>query len=220
MAFESDGASSTSVDAGGESRSDAVESTMEATETGETELYSDESGQELYDPGYDTNEYSQELMDFSYEAKNPETYTKEAETTKNNDKGEPVDDVPLYRDDKYLDYNDPDYVETGVHKVDWPENNGFEGEPQPTVLPENTIIARYGSETGHFATDVGTNPSELSLPYDTDTMEYHEYRLCGEVSCESGKAKGTFDVEGGGRQYAFDKSFAEMVKDGTIEKIK
>lgn len=221
MADAGDGASTaTGFDAGGEASAEAVESGTEGFETSESELCTNEAEQELYDPGYDPSEYEQELTDYSYEAKNPETYTQEAETPLYNDKGEPVEDVPLYRDGDYLNYTDPNYLETGRHQVNWPEGDGFEGESTETVLSENTIVARYGSEHGHYATDVGTNPTELSLPYDTDTQEYHEYRVCSEVSCRTGKASSAFDVEGGGKQYAFSKSFAEMVSDGTMEKIK
>lgn len=213
MADAGDAASSArGFDAGGES-------TSEGFESAETELCTSEAETELYDPGYDPSEYEQELTDFSFEARDPESYAKETEAPKYNDKGEPVEDVPLYRND-YLDYNDPEYLENGTHRVNWPENGGFEGEATETVLTENTIIARYGSEYGHYATDVGTQPTELSLPYDTDTIEYHEYRVCGEVTCLSGKISSAFDVEGGGKQYAFGKSFAEMVSDGTLERIK
>jgi hypothetical protein len=210
---------STDFDAGGES-TDAVEINSEGFETAETELYTSEAEQELYDPGYDPSEYEQELTDFSYEAKNPDSYTKETDTPKYNDKGEPVEDVPLYRDGDYLNYDDPDYIETGRHHANWPEGDGFEGETTETVLSENTIIARYGSESGRYATDVGTNPTDLSLPYDTDTQEYHEYRVCRDVTCVSGKIGAAFDVDGGGTQYQFSKSFSEMVSDGTLEKIK
>ncbi len=221
MSDVGDGASSaTGFDAGGESGAESTESALEGYETTTTELYTNEAEQELYDPGYDPSEYEQELTDFSYEASDPETYTKETETPKYNDKGEPVGDVPLYRDSEFLDFNNSDYIETGKHCVNWPEGNGFEGEATETVLPKNTTVARYGSEHGHFATDVGTNPSEISVPYDTDTQEYHEYRVCTEVTCMSGKAKSSFGVEGGGKQYAFSKSFAQMVSDGTMERVK
>lgn len=212
--------SSSGADSGRDSVADATESTAEGFETAETELCTDEAEQELYDPGYDHSEYEQELMDFSYEAKNPESYKKEAEAPLHNDKGQPVEDVPLYRDGDYLNYDDPDYLETGRHHAKWPEGDGYEGDPTETVLTENTIIARYGSEHGHNATDVGTDPTKISLPYDTDTQEYHEYRVCKDVTCLSGTAKSHFDVEGGGKQYNFSKSFAEMVSDGTLEKIK
>lgn len=220
MADAGDGAASSDFDAGEESTAESMESTSEGYETSETELCSNESEQELYDPGYDPSEYEQELTDFSYESYNPDTYSKETETPQYNDKGEPVEDVPVYRDGEYLNYNDPAYLETGKHQVNWPEGDGFDGESTETILTENTIVARYGSEHGRYATDVGTPPTELSLPYDTDTQEYHEYRVCSDVTCRSGKASSAFDVEGGGKQYAFGKSFAEMVSDGTMERIK
>lgn len=214
------GSISAGADTGGENAAESMESTSEGFETAETELCSNEAEQELYDPGYDPSEYEQELMDFSYEAKNPELYAKQDADSARNDKGETVDDVPLYRDGQYLDYNDPEYLSTGKHHANWPDGEGYEGNPAEVVLPTNTIIARYGSEHGHYATDVGTTPAELSLPYDTDTQEYHEYRICSDVACRSGKISPAFDMPGGGTQYTFGKSFAEMINDGTIVKIK
>ena len=212
--------SSSGFDSGTEGASEV----SEGFETAETELYTSDYETELYDPGYDHSEYEEELLDFSYELdnhENPPSENMETTTVLSNDKGEPVgDEVPLYRSGDYLNYDDPEYIETGKHKVDWPEGEGYEGEAEDVVLPENTIIARYGNENGHYATDVGTKPTEISLPYDTDTMEYHEYRICSPISCKSGKASAAFDVEGGGKQYGFSKSFAEMVSDGTMEKIK
>lgn len=200
--------SATGFDAGDDSVSDGYEA----------ELCEDESGEELYDPGYDPSEYEEELTYFSYEAK--DDVSVEKDLPQYNYKGQPVEDVPLYRDGNYLNYEHPDYVQDGLHRANWPENDGYEGEPVETVLPENTIIARYGNESGHFGTDVGTNPEKLSLPYDTDTQEYHEYCVNGNVSCLSGKAKADFDVEGGANQYKFSKSFAEMVNDGTLKRLK
>lgn len=75
MADAGDGASTaTGFDAGGEASAEAVESGTEGFETSESELCTNEAEQELYDPGYDPSEYEQELTDYSYEAKNPETY--------------------------------------------------------------------------------------------------------------------------------------------------
>lgn len=211
--------SSSDFDVGAESAAESVESNIDSPQA-ESELYSGESEQELYESEYENSEYEDELMDYSYEANNPEAYSNETETPLYNDKGEQVEDVPLYRDNEYLNYDAPDYVNEGKHQVNWPEGDGFEGEPTEMVLTENTIIARYGPETGHSGTAVGTSPTELSLPYDTDTYEYHEYRVCAPINCRSGKASPAFDVDGGGTQWTFSKSFVEMVDDGTLEKIK
>ncbi|MCM1364402.1 MAG: TNT domain-containing protein [Faecalibacterium sp.] len=217
---ESSDSGSSSFSSGFDSGSESSSESFDAAENAEAELFSNESEEELYNPEYDYSEYETELMDFSYEAHNPDSYDLEQTEPLTNDKGEPVEDVPLYRDGDYLDYENPDYIENGTHHAKWPENDGFEGEAQDVELPANTVLSRYGSEHGHYATDKGADPSKISTPYDTDTQEYHEYIVAKPVECRSGKIAPAFDETGGETQYAFSKSFAEMVKDGTLTKVK
>lgn len=206
---------------GGDSARDDSDIGIEAaaeSSAAETELYSVEESGELYDPGYDHSEYETELMDYSYEFR--EDFSPSTVKEPLNDKGQPVEEVPNYRSGEYLNYEHPDYITEGDHRAYWPDKDGFESEPDPVTLPENTTFARYGNEYGRNATEVGTSPEKLSLPYDTDTMEYHEYRVVSPVECLCGKAKACFDVEGGGTQYKFEENMAKMVHDGKIERIK
>lgn len=76
---------------------ESFDTALDGGETSETELYTDSGEQELYDPGYDANEYETELMDFSYEADDPSTYEADTETHYNED-GDPVDDIlPMWQ---------------------------------------------------------------------------------------------------------------------------
>ena len=207
-------------DTGGEAAAESAEMAAEAGEyTADSELYTSEADTELYDPGYDHSEYEAELMDFSYE-KYSYTVDSTVEAPLKNEKGETVDDMPLYRTDEYLNYEAPEYINEGSHMAHWPDKDGYDGKPQHTTLQENTVFARYGNEHGRYATEVGTSPEKLSMPYDAETLEYHEYRVVSPVECLTGKAKGHFDLEGGGTQYKFTDSFSKMVQDGKIERIK
>lgn len=239
MADAGDGSGSSSAPLEGDmgSSSEGTESTVEATETtiegsedGDTELYFDEGEQELYDPGYDASEYETELMDFSYEADDPSSYEADTDVHYNED-GEPVEDVPIVADESFIVRGD-NYNETGEWTIDWSSNaenadpEGFDKDMPITTetLPPDTIITRYGSERGRYGTDKGTDYSELSLPYDPKSQEYHEYRVIEPVSCKKGTVARNFGQKGQGTQYVFNDTFSEMSDPSnpnrTMERIK
>lgn len=239
MADAGDGSGSSSAPLEGDmgSSSEGTESTVEATETtiegsedGDTNLYFDEGEQELYDPGYDASEYETELMDFSYEADDPSSYEADTDVHYNED-GEPVEDVPIVADEIFIVRGD-NYNETGEWTIDWSSNaenadpEGFDKDMPITTetLPPDTIITRYGSERGRYGTDKGTDYSELSLPYDPKSQEYHEYRVIEPVSCKKGTVARNFGQKGQGTQYVFNDTFSEMSDPSnpnrTMERIK
>lgn len=224
-----DAGTSTSAD-GMDATAESMETVLEGNETSDTELVSNESEQELYDPGYDASEYETELLDFSYEADDPSSYEPESESHYNED-GEPVDDVPVVADESFIVPSD-NYNEIGEWTIDWSSNaknadaEGFDKDAPITneVLPPDTIITRYGSERGRFGTDKGTEYSELSLPYDPKSQEYHEYRVIEPVSCKKGTVAENFGQKGKGTQYVFSDTFKEMSNPNnpnrTMERIK
>ena len=215
----------------------SVESGFESAETTDSELFTDKSYQELYDPGYDHSEFETELLDFHYDFfergdpddKSYESYKPDTEIHYNKD-GEPVD-VEIITDEEFR-IDEVDYLETGRWKIDWDtraknaREHGFDASEPVTdeVLMPGLIIARYGSEFGQNGTDKGTEHSKLSLPYDPKSQEYHEYRVISPVSCKKGIVAENFGKEGKGTQYYFLKSFVEMSDpknpNRTLEKIK
>lgn len=213
-----------------ESSAESMETSFDSSETFDSELCVSEGEQEIYNPGYDQSDYEAELMDFSCEAKEPSFY--EADTQVHyNESGEPVGDVPVVVDESYI-VRAENYNETGEWEIDWKSNaensdpEGFDKDmPIETVtLPPDTIIVRYGSERGRYATDKGTDYSELSLPYDPKSQEYHEYRVIDPVSCKKGTVAKNFGQKGHGTQYVFSDTFAEMADqknpNRTLERIR
>lgn len=137
---------------GMDASAESFDTALDGGETSETELYTDSGEQELYDPGYDANEYETELMDFSYEDDDPSTYEADTETHYNED-GDPVDDIPDVADESFILRGD-NYNDTGEWTIDWTSNaenadpEGFDKDMPITTetLPPDTIITRYGSE--------------------------------------------------------------------------
>lgn len=205
----------------GESSGESFESGFENGENENTELFTDESETELYDPGYDPHEYEEELLtnvDFIKNDKGEETVVfSKAESHVNKD-GELVPDAPIVKDEKYIKFSD-NYNETGEWSIDWDayaknsDGEGFDKTQEintDATLEPGKVIARYGSDFGSNATEVGTDYSKLSMPYDESSQEYHEYQVIKPVTCKSGKAAPNFGDDGGGQQYHFSQSFAEM----------
>lgn len=78
------------------------------------------------------------------------------------------------------------------------------------ILPKHTMLIRYGSEIGSFTAPKGTLYEELSLPYDKESVFYHEYEVIADSikvialkKCvvDRGKVAPGFDFPGGGIQY-------------------
>lgn len=216
----------------GESTAELSEDSLEGSENVDTELYEDEWDEELYTSDFDKSEYEEELFTNVYTDKNGvEHIYKEDTEVHYNENGEPVDEVPVVADESYIVRSD-DYNETGEWSIDWEsyavnaDDDGFDKDTPVTseTLTENTIIARYGSERGRNGTDVGTDYSELSLPYDPESQEYHEYRVISPVECKKGVAAQNFGQKGHGTQYLFKDTFAEMANPNnpnrTLERIR
>lgn len=205
----------------GESSGESFESGIENGETENSDLFTDESEKDLYDPGYDPHEYEEELLtdvSFTKNEKGEETVIQSKEEPALNKDGKLVPEVPIVKDEKYIKYSE-NYNETGEWSIDWDayakhsDGEGFDKNEKiddKTTLEPGKVIARYGSDFGSNATDVGTDHSKLSLPYEENSQEYHEYQIIKPVNCTSGKAAPNFGEVGGGQQYHFSQSFAEM----------
>lgn len=76
---------------------------------------------------------------------------------------------------------------------------------KPFTLLKGTIIARYGTPFGSFATDFGVPYHMLGLPYIKETVEYHVYRVLKDIQVFKGVVAPIFNSPGGGVQYFFHK---------------
>jgi hypothetical protein len=92
-------------------------------------------------------------------------------------------------------------------------------------LPVGTELIRYGGVRGRFTAPKGTKYNELSLPYDPETIEYHEYIVVADgvkVNCckvIQGRIAPMFDSKGGGIQYLHLQSIRDEVISGKIKEI-
>lgn len=85
------------------------------------------------------------------------------------------------------------------------------------TLKKGTTISRYGSKGGSTATDKGTDYDSLSMPYERETVEYHEFEVIKDIEgCSKGFAAPNFDSKGGGVQYNLEKNFSYYLRNGYI----
>lgn len=216
--------------------SDKTDTSTETKESNlyASELYSGESSgqgtdQNMYSFESGSNQCSCELykQEFDSDKSNQADQKIQGHLDKVNSNGEPVGDCPNVAESYYLKESEA-YYETGLRDtVDWKsfavnsDESGFDKDYPVTTetLQPGDVIVRYGSERGRYATLPGTDFSELSLPYDPNTIEYHEYRVVKPISCESGKAAKNFDQKGLGQQQLFADTFSDMIRNETIVRI-
>ena len=89
------------------------------------------------------------------------------------------------------------------------------------VIPKGTVICRYGRETGRFTTLKGVDYDALGLPYQKDSIEYHEYVVSLDTTVECYVTKGRvapkFDSYGGAVQFKHKQSIRLECQDGFLK---
>ncbi|WP_285497432.1 TNT domain-containing protein [Actinomadura sp. NBRC 104425] len=98
------------------------------------------------------------------------------------------------------------------------------GEPPLTLfrnrqmieLPPGTTVDRYGDNSGNVAFTAGTPLPQRSLPPDWANRPYQMFRLQRPLKVLMGVTLPSFDQPGGGTAYIFERSFAELLADGSL----
>ncbi|WP_341357452.1 T7SS effector LXG polymorphic toxin [Rossellomorea sp. y25] len=131
-------------------------------------------------------------------------------------------------DDQYLKYKDafdnPKYYNQETGDINWPPNNGFDGEPGIKVLEEGERIDRYGHPNGTFVSPAGIPYEQRALALHSDGAPYHVYKVLEPFEVEAGIIAPWFDRPGGGTQFftgnqkVLDVDSGEMVE-ATVENL-
>jgi hypothetical protein len=90
------------------------------------------------------------------------------------------------------------------------------------IVPEGTIVDRFGRPTGRYAGQPGASISERGLIPGSEALEYHKYEVMKSLGAEIGPAAGVkeFGAAGGSIQYLFDEPIKELLKNGYLREIK
>ncbi len=91
-------------------------------------------------------------------------------------------------------------------------------------LPYGTKVIRYGGANGFYTAPAGTKFEELSLPYEEQSCEYHEYMVIAnsvKVLCivTKGFIAPGFHCVGGGIQYVHEKSIFQCMDMGELKEV-
>ncbi len=122
-------------------------------------------------------------------------------------------------------FDNPKYYNQETGDINWPPNNGFEGEPTPKILEEGELVDRYGGPAGSFFSPEGIPYEQRALALHSDNADYYVYRITSPLEVESGKIAPWFGREGGGVQFVKYKENGEMytinelIEEGAIELV-
>lgn len=107
-------------------------------------------------------------------------------------------------------------------KLNYPANNGgIPGTEEIITLPEESVITRYGSEKGTYASPEGTSFSQRSLPpeYNKD-IQLNSYKVIKPLpNVESSTIAPYYFQEGYGTQYKLPNSIEWLLKNNYIIKL-
>ena len=102
--------------------------------------------------------------------------------------GEKVGEKPEFADPNFgkvlqngrivPDYQIGDYTDCDGFDTRNIEENGK--YTIPFMLAKGNRICRYGSEAGKYTTYVGSPYEQLALPWDINTVQYHEYEVIAD----------------------------------------
>ncbi|KZZ84993.1 T7SS effector LXG polymorphic toxin [Bacillus sp. SJS] len=132
-------------------------------------------------------------------------------------------------EDKYMKnketYDNPQYYNQEDGNIQWPPNNGFDGEPAEMTLKQGKLLDRYGAPNGGFFSPEGIPYEQRALALHSDEADYYVYKVLEDFDVTGGKIAPWFDRPGGGTQYlkyhedGRTYSMEELIREELIEEV-
>jgi len=85
-----------------------------------------------------------------------------------------------------------------------------------TTLQPGTLIDRYGPPSGKFVSPEGTPFPQRALPWNSQYDRYTRYQVIKPIEVEEGLVAPWFDQPGLGKQYKFNMTIEQLLKDKYI----
>ena len=101
--------------------------------------------------------------------------------------------------------------------INWPENNGFIGEPSTITLEPGTRIDRFGDFKGFFAAPEGTPYPNRALVPGSNNSPYNSFDVTRPIEVSSGSTQSWFNEPGHGLQFQFNEKIGKLLGDGTLK---
>ncbi|WP_161493878.1 T7SS effector LXG polymorphic toxin [Virgibacillus necropolis] len=117
-------------------------------------------------------------------------------------------------DEKYLRhkeiFDNPKYYNQETGNINWPPNDGFDGETIKMTLENGTLIDRYGEAGGSFFSPEGIPYEQRALALHSGDANYYVYRVVDSFNVDGGKIAPWFGYKGGGTQFVKYHENGEM----------
>lgn len=107
----------------------------------------------------------------------------------------------------------------GQGKLRWPTHEWSTEISVTVILTPGMVIDQFGCETGKQFSPQGVAFASRALPYVCAAAPYASYRVVKPLLAWSGKAAPWFDQKGGAPQFRTAVTVAELLSDGTIERV-
>ena len=128
---------------------------------------------------------------------------------------------PGYINGDVLDYDHPDYLKDGTHRVNW--GNDSADTPHQETLEPGTRLSRVGSEDGRYLGDPDINYDDRQLPVEEGKLPEREYEVVKPLEVE----QSTIAQQPWGRemenpnvqQYKTDKPVSQLVDEGYLREV-
>lgn len=128
----------------------------------------------------------------------------------------PIDELYIQYKDVYQNELYYNQVTGDIH---WPIDDGFVEYPDSVTLSIGTIIDRYGSDYGRFASPIGVPYKNRALAPGTEMKPYSVFEIVKPLEVQSGKIAPWFNQPGGGVQYVLPDIIDELIDAGILRRL-
>lgn len=98
-----------------------------------------------------------------------------------------------------------------------PENDGFIGDQNPTIIQSGRVLSRYGDRSGRFLAPAGTSIEQRSLPIWARGRPYEEYQVLKPLQVNEGQAAPHYLGQSGqGTQYMTERTIQQLIDSGYL----
>jgi hypothetical protein len=104
--------------------------------------------------------------------------------------------------------------------IEYPPHDGFlNGVRKTTILPEGTLIDRYGSNGGRYFSPVGTSFPSRALPAESYGEPYNVYKVIQPLPVQEGITAPWYNQPGLGTQFKTERSAQWLIDHDFIKKL-
>jgi len=128
---------------------------------------------------------------------------------------------PRYINDQVRDYNHPDYIENGTHKIAWGEDSA--DIPHDETLKPGDVVTRVGDGNGNYLGDENVAYNDRQLPYEEGARPIKKYEVVKELPVEQSTIAqqdwGPEMTDTSAQQYKTGMTIDQLVEEGYLREV-